>query len=278
MSNGLSQSEGGRSSERKHKMDEKQRVLVVDDELPVCKSVAKAIAGEYEVDTALSAEEALEMQAEAEYDLIVTDLMMPGLSGMDLLRTLGETGSATKVVMITGYPSVRTAVMSIKLGAFDYIPKPFTPGEIRNPVRRALASRQAAGGDEAGMAKKQEPPQDVYTISDNSWARVEDSGMVRIGVHGSLLGAVRGPVSVEMPEIGDMRYQGEVCARLADLAGNVHRVWTPVSGRVKAVNKRVGENISHLVGDPYGDGWVIVLEPTHLDEDLERLTPRADGK
>lgn len=253
-------------------MDDKPRILVVDDELPVCKSVAKAIAGEYEVDTALSAEEALEKQSESEYDVIVTDLMMPGLSGMDLLKTLGDMGSATRVVMITGYPSVKTAVMSIKLGAFDYIPKPFTPEDIRSPVTRALASRKPVTGSGAGRPQPTAPPEGAYSISDNSWARVEDGDIVRVGVHDSFLKAIKDPVSVEMPKVGDMRYQGEVCVRVVDSAAGVHRVWTPVSGRVKDVNRRVGESISHLVDDPYGEGWIIMLEPTHLEEDLKRLT------
>ena len=251
------------------------RVLVVDDELPVCKSVARAISGEYEVDTALSAEEALLKQAESEYDVIVTDLMMPGQSGMDLLKALSEKGSTTKVVMITGYPSVKSAVMSIKLGAFDFIPKPFTPNEIKNLVKRALASRASESGNGKGAREAQAPPGDIYTISDNSWAKVENDGFVRVGVHDSFLKAIEDPVSIESPRVGDMRYQGEVCVRLLDSAKNAHRVWTPVSGKVKAVNERLKEDISQLLEDPYGDGWVVLLEPTQLEEDLKRLSHQA---
>ena len=261
------------TTERIEMMDGKPRILVVDDEVPVCRSVARAIAGDYEVDTALSAEEALEKQAGGEYDLIVTDLMMPGLSGMDLLRTLSEAGSPTKVVMITGYPSVKTAVMSIKLGAFDYIPKPFTPGEIRNPVRRALASLRPTGGNGSGPVRTLAPPRDVYSISENSWARVEEDGSVRVGVHDSFLRAIKDPVSVEMPAVGDMRYQGEVCVRIKDSAGGVHRVWTPVSGRVKAINREIVGSIFLLTDDPYGAGWVVMMRPAHLEDDLARLTP-----
>ena len=254
-------------------MDDKPRILVVDDEVPVCKSVAKAIAGEYEVDTALSAEEALEKQARSEYDVIITDLMMPGLTGMDLLRNLSEAGSPTKVVMITGYPSVKSAVMSIKLGAFDYVPKPFTPDDIRNPIKRALASVRTLGGNGSGDGRTHVPPEEVYCILENSWAKVEDNGLVRIGVHDSFMMAIRSPVSVEIPKVGDMRYQGEVFVRILDSAAGVHRVWTPVSGRVRAVNRKLAENISPLINDPYGEGWVVMIQPTHLEDDIARLTP-----
>lgn len=256
-------------------MADTARVLVVDDELPVCKSVARAVSGEYEVDTALSAEEALAKQAESEYDVIVTDLMMPGQSGMDLLKALNEKGAATKVVMITGYPSVKSAVMSIKLGAFDFIPKPFTPNEIKNLVRRALASRTSESGSGKGAAQVPAPPGDIYTISDNSWAKIESDGLVRVGVHDSFLKAIEDPVSIELPRGGDMRYQGEVCVRLVDSASGAHRVWTPVSGKVNAVNERLKEDISPLLKDAYGDGWVILLEPTQLEEDLKRLSHQA---
>jgi ActR/RegA family two-component response regulator len=236
-------------------MQNKARILVVDDELPVCRSVARALGAEYEVDTALSAEEAIEKQNGTGYDLIVTDLMMPGLSGMDLLQHLSEAGSSTKVVMITGYPSVKTAVMSIKLGAFDYIPKPFTPGEIRNMVSRALASggAPAEAGRKRGPATA--PPQGLYSITDNSWAALEESGDVRVGVHSAFINAIEDPVSVEMPKVGEMRYQGEVCLRITDSRGNVHRVWTPVSGKVKTINEGIARDISGLVRDPYGEGW-----------------------
>gem|GEM_PF-562391 len=264
-----------KNNEREDVMAATPRILVVDDELPVCKSVARAVSGEYEVDTALSAEEALLKQAESEYDVIVTDLMMPGQSGMDLLKALNEKGSATKVVMITGYPSVKSAVMSIKLGAFDFIPKPFTPNEIRNLVKRALASGTPESGNGKGVARPVVPPGDIYAISDNSWARIEDNGLARVGVHDSFLKTIKDPASIDMPRPGDMRYQGEACVRLVDGAGNAHRVWTPVSGRVKTVNERLKESISCLLEDPYGDGWVIMLEPTHLEEDLKRLTHQA---
>ncbi len=69
----------------------KRKILVVDDEITVCKSISKAIVTEeYEVDTALSGEEALKKDLEECYDLVIADLMMPGISGLDLLKSLKE--------------------------------------------------------------------------------------------------------------------------------------------------------------------------------------------
>ena len=127
----------------------KKRILVVDDEITVCKSIRQALLNdEYEVDMALSGEEALKKEDDKKYDVVVADLMMPGLSGIDLLRALKAKNSAAKVIMITGYPTMKTTVQSMQIGAFDYLPKPFLPTELRSLVARAILSEdQSAGGE-----------------------------------------------------------------------------------------------------------------------------------
>ena len=118
-----------------------KKILVVDDEINVCKSIRRAlICDEYEIDMATGGEEALHKEAEKHYDVILVDLMMPGLSGLDLLKSLKGQRSRAQIVMMTGYPSTRTSLDTMQLGAFDYLPKPFIPSEIRNVVIRALAA------------------------------------------------------------------------------------------------------------------------------------------
>jgi len=120
---------------------EKRRVLVVDDERSVVQSIAQVLAGDaFEVETVLSGEDALIRTAAVRYDLIICDLMMPGLSGLDLLKALREYRPTTPVLIITGYPTIKTAEESVKMGAFAYITKPFTPADIRNAASRALES------------------------------------------------------------------------------------------------------------------------------------------
>jgi DNA-binding NtrC family response regulator len=117
----------------------KKRILVVDDEINVCKSIRQALLSEaYEIDTSLSGEDALKKEDVKRYDVIVADLMMPGLSGLDLLQALKGKNSAAKVIMITGYPTLKNTVQSVQLGAFDFLPKPFLPSDLRNLVARAL--------------------------------------------------------------------------------------------------------------------------------------------
>ena len=119
----------------------KRRILVVDDEITVGKSISQALASDdYEVDTALSGAEALQKEGVKKYDVIIADLMMPGLSGLDLLASLRRLGSAARVIVVTGYPTMKTTVQSMQSGAFEYLPKPFLPAELRSAVARALAS------------------------------------------------------------------------------------------------------------------------------------------
>ncbi len=249
-------------------MGENPRILVVDDELPVCKSISSALAPEsYEIDTALSAEEALKKEEQCEYDVVITDLMMPGLSGLDLLKALRDRRPEVKVIMVTGYPSIESAVQSIKFGAFDYIPKPFTPNDLRSLVARALESRKALGE----QGRQVRPPQGVYFIPENSWAAVEPDGNVRIGIHHAFLRAVEEGVLLELPRRDETRYQGEACVRVTDSKGHIHKVWTPVSGRILAINEAIGKDSSILTGDPYGKGWVLLIKPSNLDSDLKNL-------
>lgn len=122
----------------------KYRVLVVDDEPKVCKSIRQVLLREdYEVDMALSGEEALSRDAERSYDVVVVDLMMPGRSGMDLLEMLKAANPKVRIIMVTGYPTMKNMLQAINLGAVDFLPKPFLPATLRDLVAAALE----AGGE-----------------------------------------------------------------------------------------------------------------------------------
>ena len=117
----------------------KASILVVDDERAICVAIKRLLAARgWEVETAASAEEAIERLSQSMFNLVVTDLSMPGLSGLDLLRWIRTHAPATEVVMITAYGSEKTAVEAMKLGAADYVPKPFDNDELELKVERIL--------------------------------------------------------------------------------------------------------------------------------------------
>ncbi|RKZ31165.1 hypothetical protein DRQ36_03045 [bacterium] len=253
-------------------MEYEARVLIVDDELPVCKSISSALEGEECcVDIALSGEEALQKDEEKGYDVIITDLMMPGISGMDLLKTMRKRCPETIVIIVTGYPSIKTAVQSTKLGAFDYLPKPFTPAELRSLVSRALAKRRVDIEEKKEKPAETPIPKGTYCIPENSWVKEENDGNARVGIHHAFFKTIGDIRSIEFPEVGEMRYQGEAYLRISDANKRTHRLWTPVTGKIISVNEDVKADYSKLAEDPYGEGWLILMEPTHLQDDLKNL-------
>ena len=121
----------------------KANILVVDDDTTVCKSIAKVLENEgYTVDMVFSGEEALEKVSKNKYAVVLIDLKLPGLGGAEVLQGIKKKNPNITAIMITGYPSIKTAVESIKLSAFDYLPKPFTPDELSGMVARALERRR----------------------------------------------------------------------------------------------------------------------------------------
>lgn len=115
------------------------RILVIDDEEIVRISCKKCLTPEgYDVDVAANGVEGMRLTLSNKYDLILTDLKMPDMDGMEFLEKMKETQPDAKVIMITGYSTVENAVKAIKLGAYNYIEKPFTPDTLITAVKEAL--------------------------------------------------------------------------------------------------------------------------------------------
>ncbi|MFM2067280.1 MAG: hypothetical protein RLZZ584_2189 [Pseudomonadota bacterium] len=127
------------------------RCLIVDDEEIVIRSCRRILAGAdlgaagaggVTVDAARSGPEALRQIEQQRYDVVVLDIMMPGMDGLEVLQRVKEAHPEVEVIMVTGLSQVQTAVKAMKLGAFDYLPKPFDPDELAHVVQRALERRR----------------------------------------------------------------------------------------------------------------------------------------
>lgn len=117
----------------------KPRILVVDDEAIVLRSCVRILGeGDYRVDTAGTGPEALQKMDSDAADLVILDIKMPGMDGIEVLRRIKETHPETEVIMVTGLSQIDTAVQCMKLGAFDYLPKPFDPTQLKSVVESAL--------------------------------------------------------------------------------------------------------------------------------------------
>ena len=121
----------------------KSRILIVDDEKNTREGLKKGLARPgYEILLAASGEEALEDLKGTNIDLVLTDLKMPGLGGMDLLKVVREIQPGVPVIMMTAYGSERTAVEAMKAGAYDYVAKPLNLEELAIIIERALSRRR----------------------------------------------------------------------------------------------------------------------------------------
>ncbi|RMD97653.1 MAG: sigma-54-dependent Fis family transcriptional regulator, partial [Deltaproteobacteria bacterium] len=116
------------------------RILVVDDEVEMLVSLKKILSRQgFTVEGTTEPEAAIAMIATGAFDLLLTDLKMPGMDGVELLKRVKQIQPDLIVIILTGYARVDTAVAAMKEGAFDYLEKPFSPSQIELVVRRALS-------------------------------------------------------------------------------------------------------------------------------------------
>ncbi|MCD6451511.1 MAG: sigma-54-dependent Fis family transcriptional regulator [Acidobacteria bacterium] len=121
------------------------RILVIDDEENMLELYSRILGKEgYKVTTALTAEEALDLFGSKVFDLIIADLALPGMNGVELLKKVKEEDPDIPYILITAYGTVESAVEAMKLGAFDYIPKPFQTEELKIVIKKALKEYQLA--------------------------------------------------------------------------------------------------------------------------------------
>ena len=116
----------------------RSRILIVDDEPEITSILSDLFVGKYDCSTAGSAEEALEQLARQDFELVVSDITMPGISGLDMIPHVKRMRPNTVVVMISGMQTVESAIGALRLGSFDYVMKPFDLRQVEAVVKRAL--------------------------------------------------------------------------------------------------------------------------------------------
>ncbi len=144
----------------------KETLLVVDDVPATVEAIQRNLGAlGYAVLTAPGVPEAMRILESSAVDLVITDLKMPRSSGLDLVRHVRENLRETEVIMITGYPSIEGAVAAVKIGAEEYLSKPFTDSELQGAVERALVKRRAR---QLGNAVPLPPPAPTYGLIGDS--------------------------------------------------------------------------------------------------------------
>ena len=124
---------------RQEKHHKKHNIIVIDDEATIREGVRRILAAEgYQAETSADGRTALEKIQEQDFDVVITDLKMPGMDGIEVLKTIKILQPEVPVIIITGYSTVSSAVDAMKNGAFDYIAKPFGPELILDKVQKAI--------------------------------------------------------------------------------------------------------------------------------------------
>jgi PAS domain S-box-containing protein len=131
----------------------RSRILVVDDEIGPRESLRMLLKPAHDIKTAESARVALEEIAEFRPDLIIVDIKMPEMDGLEMLRRIKQLDASIEVVMITAYASMETVKLALSRGAFEYLIKPFSRQDLEDVVRRALRRRQADLGARGQIAR-----------------------------------------------------------------------------------------------------------------------------
>jgi DNA-binding NtrC family response regulator len=120
----------------------KQAVLIVDDEAIVRESLGDWLRDTYQVAPAETGEEALELIGKQDFDILIVDVILPGKSGIQVLKEVKEVKPYIESIVITAYPSVELAVEAMKLGAVDYLVKPVAPDDLKKLIRETLLKRK----------------------------------------------------------------------------------------------------------------------------------------
>ncbi len=119
------------------------KILIVDDEKNIRLTLRRSLETyPYDILDAISGEEALEIMNKVHVDLVLLDLKLPGMSGLDVIHKMREKEIKAKIIIISAHGTIEAAVESMKLGASDFIEKPFTPDDIRQLVHKHIVDIQ----------------------------------------------------------------------------------------------------------------------------------------
>ena len=261
------------------------RILCVDDEEVILGSFRKILVLDgYSVDTVETGQEALGLIQTHHYDFVFTDLKMPAMDGMEVVKSVKHMRPDIDVVVITGYATVETAVECMKFGAMDYVQKPFTEDELLAFVKKALIKRQdriqkqlkpmvhITHSPEAESARTGEfnIPGGVLISQGHCWAALAQDGSAKVGLD-DFAKKLIGPIdAVEFPNVGMTVKAGQPLFSVRQKHRSVQFL-SPIGGRVMRINQELGEDLDALEMTPYHKNWVCAIEGENRDVEVPAL-------
>ena len=178
-------------------MREPVRILVVDDEMGMCQLLRAILEGEgYQVEVATTGDAAEEKLRADTYELLITDLKMPGMDGLELVRRARRLHRDLSVVMVTGYATVENAVGALRTGVDDYLTKPFDITELRQTVARTLRNRTLREGNVEVLARLQAVNSELRSLHDRLQQEVSSAHQHLIDMNSVLAKRTRELVTI----------------------------------------------------------------------------------
>ncbi len=263
----------------------KARILCVDDEPVVLDSFRKILVLDgYCVDTVENGKEALGLIQNHSYDFLFTDLKMPEMDGVEVTKSVKHLRPDIDVIIITGYATVETAVECMKFGAMDYVQKPFTEDELLEFTKKAFIKREdrikrmlkpkvhITHVKETMRSKTPEflIPGGVFISEGHCWASINEEGLVKVGLDDfarKLIGKID---AIEFPNLGLNVKKGQALFTVKQKNRSV-TFNSPVSGKVKEINKPLSADLESIEVSPYENNWICQIDAEELDSEIPGL-------
>jgi CheY-like chemotaxis protein/glycine cleavage system H lipoate-binding protein len=252
-------------------MKKRERILVVDDDPVIAQSCKRILSSEgYVVSVAEKGEEAINKVSKEEFSLVITDIRLPDIYGLIVLKETKVIQPESDVVVITGYPSLEDAKESVRLGAFEYIEKPFTPEFIINTAKKVFDRRgwilRKAYIDQFryGIVPSSELDERTIYYKEGTWARPLREDYWEIGIDVRYWFLAGQLLYLELPEGLKALASGEPFCRLLTGGGQIFELPAPMTGVVKEINERANDIMCSLTESHLSEGWllwVVRIEP-----------------
>ncbi|MEW6600910.1 MAG: response regulator [Nitrospirota bacterium] len=247
-------------------MEKKGKILILDDDPVVTLSCKRILGAEgYSISTVEKGEAALNKLAKEDFDLFISDIMLPDINGMEVLKEARIIKPSTDVVMITGYPRLEDAQEASRLGAQQYLEKPFTPDFMVNVAKKVFDKRgwilRQAFIDEfrdsvVSLREKENP---VIFYKEGTWARPTKDGLWEMGCDLRYWMLSGNLMYVEFIKGIDKLQAGQPFARIYSSGGQGSDLLSPMTAELREINTRANDAMVALMKDHLSEGWLLWL-------------------
>ncbi|GBE03343.1 MAG TPA: response regulator [Nitrospirae bacterium] len=247
-------------------MEKKGKILILDDDPVVTLSCKRILGAEgYNITTVDKGDAALNKLAKEDFDLFISDVMLPDISGMEVLKEARIIKPQTDVVIITGYPRLEDAKEASRLGARQYLEKPFTPDFMVNVAKKVFDKRgwilRQTFIDEFrdSVVSLNEQDNPVIFYKEGTWARPAKDGMWEIGCdlrYWILSGAL---TYVDFVKGQDKLTAGEKFASIYSSTGQSNDLLSPMNADLREINTKANDVMAALLKDHLSEGWLLWL-------------------